>query len=427
MIYSKFYFRNNLKIPNYLLGGFILFFILFIAIIVSFKRPSSSTVRDEVRMVEVTNLSPIQATIVWQSNKKDAGSVIYGEQANVLDKVALDDRDVIEKKNIFQNHYVTIRDLKPGGTYFFKIIGNETKITNPEGKAFSFKTPFASTSKNNFNQFFSKALKANLVPESNAIVLLYIDSISPLSALTKDSGEWLIPLNSFYEKDTLIEKILSGKEKVRIEIISENNEKSTLNTYLSRLSTISETIIMAKNYNFTNDENVLSASTSISEVNQNKVDIIYPQEKALIPGRMPLIKGIAVPNKELSIILNSKKTFSAKILSNNKGEWDYLPPESLDLGLHNITIMTTDFDGKKITITRNFIIISNETTEGKVLGVASGEPTIYISPLPSLTPDITSPILVSPTTPVTGGANFSNLLLGSFSFFAVGLGLFLIF
>ncbi len=419
MIYSKFYFRKDLRISYYLGIGLILLIILLSAVLITFKKSSLKTSKEEVKMIEITNLRPIQATIVWQSNKKEAGSIIYGEQENNLDKIALDDRDVVEKKNNYQNHYVTIRNLKPGMTYFFEI--------NPSGKAFSFKTPSLSASKNNFNQFFSKVIKANLVPENNALVLLYIDTVSPLSALTKDSGEWLIPLNSFYEKDSLKEKILSGKEKVRIEIISENNEKSTINTYLNKLSTISETIIMAKNYSFINDENVLSASTSISKEKQNKVEIFSPEENAIIPGRIPLIYGIGVPNKELDILLNSKKTFSAKVTSDSQGRWSYLPPENLELGKHSITVTTTDFNGNNITLKRDFTIISNETTEGKVLGVASGEPTIYLSPSPSPTTEAITPIVVSPTIFVAGGADFSNLLLGSFSFFAVGLGLILIF
>ena len=247
--------------------------------------------------MEITNIKPIQVTVVWQSNKKETGSIIYGEEENNLKEIALDDRDVAEKKNSYLNHYITIRNLGPETTYFFKF--------NSSGKTFSFKTPLLSDSKNNFNQFFSKAIETNLNPSGNSLILLYIDTVSPLSALTKDSGEWLIPLNSFYEKDSRKEKILTGKEKARVEIINENNEKSTINTYLNKLSTISETIIIAKNYSFTDDENVLSASTSISEENQNKIEIISPQEKAIIPGRIPLIYGVGVPNKEFNILLNS--------------------------------------------------------------------------------------------------------------------------
>ena len=419
MIYSKFYFKKNVNIFYYLGTGLILFIVFLFAVFATVKNPSFKISGEEVKMIEVTNLRPIQATVAWQSNKKEIGSIIYGEQKNNLNKIALDDRDVLEKKNNYQNHYVTVRDLKPGTNYFFKIV--------PGGRNFSFKTPDLSTSKNNFNQFFSKVIKTNLIPESNALVLLYIDEVTPLSTLTKDSGEWLIPLNSFYEKDNLKEKILSGREKVRVEIFSENNEKSTINTYLNKLSALSETIIMAKNYNFAaENENVLSASTSILDENQNKVEIIFPEEKKIIPGRIPLIQGVGVPNKEFDIVLNSKKTFSAKVISNSQGEWSYLPPENLELGSHSVTVTTVGFNGEKVILTRNFTLISNETTEGKVLGVASGEPTITYK-VPSPTTAVILPTVVSPTTPVTGGADFSNLLLGVFSFFAVGLGLILIF
>lgn len=421
MIYSDLYTGQKQKIPT-ILGLLIVIFVVvfFISLTKKTAIPSKAS-QTEIKRTEVVNLSPIQANIYWQTQEKEVSWIIFGDNENKLTNIVFDDRDVKEKKGEYLNHYVTLKNLKPGKQYFYAIISSNKKIIRPDGSYFAFKTPLSSTSLTKLNPASGKVLQENLLPLSNAIVMISVnDETVLISTLTKENGEWLIPLNSFFDKNSLIEKKFTGKEKIRVEVLSEDGKISTIIDNLEGLANNSRTIIIGKNYNFLQNDNVLSATTEFSHKSDPQViQIIYPQEGAFIPGRKPLIKGTALPLSEISISINSKKTYSAIVKADKSGNWSYLIPENLDLGDHIITIKTKGVDGKEILMVRKFKIVANEGLEGKVLGTASGEPTITIQPTPTTYISNTTPTsIVSPT--------ITLLDSGIFELFPVILGLALV-
>lgn len=431
MIYSNLYTGgHNKKIPT-LVGVIIIFLVVgfFLTLMNKSSLPSRAS-KISVKRTEVTNLSPIQATIYWQTEVAEKGWIIYGENSDRLTKLAFDDRDVSDHKQSYINHYVTLKNLKPGGHYYYTLISNNKKIVKPDGTLFEFYTPLNSLAKTKIGPATGKVLKANLNPLKNAIVLLFVDEKTmPLSTMTKDSGEWLIPLNTFYDKSTLEEKNLSGKERVRVEIISETEGISTIISNLSDLALKEATSIIGKNYNFIESNDVLSASTNFESANDGiGIKIVYPLEGSLIPGRRPLIKGIALPGTEVSITINSAKTFSAKVRADKDGNWSYLIPEDLDLGKHTITVKVRNKKGRETISTRSFSIIANEGNDGKVLGTASAEPTMTYAPTSTPTQ---APLLQSTATPIPTlkKAGVNNLLpiISGIALVIIGGGILLIF
>ncbi|MFA6390455.1 MAG: Ig-like domain-containing protein, partial [Patescibacteria group bacterium] len=187
-----------------------------------------------------------------------------------------------------------------------------------------------------------------------------------------------------------------------------------------------------KNYSFAGDDNVLSASTNLGTAANNKVEILYPKEGSLIPGSIPLIKGVAMPSSRIEITVNSKKTYSSITTSDGKGNWSYLLPENLELGPHTIVIKTKDQTGKEVMLTRKFTMIAQQGNEGRVLGTASGEPTIIITatPIPTIAA-FTSPTPTVPanitTTPPVSGSNFMGTIFGSMALIVIGGGILLAF
>ena len=85
-------------------------------------------------------------------------------------------------------------------------------------------------------------------------------------------------------------------------------------------------------------------------------------------------------------------------------------------------IKTKDKEGKEITVTRKFTIIAQQGNEGRVLGTASGEPTIIFTttPIPTVPLNIT-------TTPPVSGSNFFGTVFGSLSLIIIGGGILLAF
>lgn len=432
MLYSQLYLKDKARIPVPL--G--IFFVLLTAVVLgrfffnqgtSYTRASKKT----VKRVEVTNVSPVQVSVFWQSEKREDGFILYGETEASISKVALDDRDVAERKNEYLNHYVTIRNLKPNSLYFFKIVTGSQLVVKPDGAAFFFKTPVTNVGSPQLSPANGKVVAANLNPLEGAIVLLQVDGFYPLSTITKSSGEWLVPLNSFYDKTTGESKIQSATQKARIEIIAEDGKVSTVMGTLSSFAPLSSTTVIGENYNVGEGDNVLSASSKSKFASAGPIDVIYPVEGALIPGRIPLIKGLALPLSEVSITVRSKKTFSAKIKANNKGQWSYLVPESLSLGGNTIDIVTKDSQGKEFTMTRKFVIVDN-AGEGKVLGEASGSPTLTLAPTattaPTSEPSVTNPpTTITPTGLLNSGITSVIPGIAAVSFIVLGLGFLLVF
>ncbi len=434
MSYSQLYLQNKgPRVPVPVAAVLVIILtVVFGRFFLSNNTTSTRASKKTVKKVEVTNVSPYQANVFWQSESPEEGYIFYGEDVAEVKNIALDDRDLSETKGIYLNHYVTLRNLKPGQAYFFKIVTNNQVIAKPDGSLFSFKTPVLSSTSSTLKPANGKVLKENLSGQENAIVLLYVEGMYPLSAMTKSTGEWLIPLNSFYDQEKLESRALSESQKARIEIFNEDNKNTVLNGRLANLAPVTTTIVVGKSYDLNDSgDQVLSAQTS--NINNKEIDIIYPVEGALIPGRAPLIKGTARPKAQVFVTVNSRKTFSAVVAADLDGLWSYALPESLELGNHTVTITTKDRNGKDVSMTRKFVIIANDY-EGKVLGEASGSPTIAATstPAPTVTAAptvvVTEPVSsITPTALMNTGITDFFPIIGGISFIVVGLGFLLVF
>jgi len=445
MIYSNLFtnYREK-KISSWLLVVFLLFFSIFI-FINQFKRMaiSSRANVNQIKRIEITNLTPYEATVYWQTNKEAIGWLVYGEKEDSLTKIAYDIRDTLGIRRKYFQHYILLKDLLPGKSYYFNIISDNKKITQLNNRSFTLTTPQEMKAKTKIDPGLGKVVENNLQPLENGVVLLYInDNIIPLSSLTKETGEWLIPLNYFIYKNTLEEIVLTGEERARLEIISEKGEVSKIDIKLKDLSLKNETIIIGKDYNYLDKGEILSSTTysnSSSSLTNNKyLEIIYPIENAYIPGNKPLIKGRTLSFKEVFIkivsLTSPQKTYSGKVVSNNQGEWRFLIDEPLPRGKYNLVVEVFKNKNEIVQRKRSFTITANDAIEGRVLGTATGEPTIvYSTPTSVPTSTIvfqstTAPTknIITPTIIKTGILNSLFFILGV-GFFVLGTGIFILF
>src|SRR3990167_976833 len=177
MLYSRFYFRDKGKIPVPL--AVVLLFVVALLMGSVFLKTGPASLRaskKNAKRVEVTNLSPVQASVFWQSEQIEEGFLFYGNNLNAVNTLALDDRDVASKKSQFLNHYVTLRNLEANRTYFFKIVSNNQVIIKPDGTPFSFKTPAILGASSSLSPAHGTVLKESLVGEENALVMLTVDN-----------------------------------------------------------------------------------------------------------------------------------------------------------------------------------------------------------------------------------------------------------
>ncbi|MFA5769899.1 MAG: fibronectin type III domain-containing protein [Patescibacteria group bacterium] len=443
MIYSDLYIQKNNKLPTVI--GFL--FILFTTVIFSrfflgnLTGPSKASLKVAKR-VEIVNLSPTQVSVFWQTDQSESGWVVYGEVENKENKIVSDEKDLNNlgsQKGKYIVHLATLKELVPGKKYFFKIVTDNNKvIVQPDGNSFSFITPQSTLNGlQNISPAFGRVLRSNSVdPLINSYIILSIKGGYSLLTQIKSEGDgsWLIPLNQIYSKDSQNILTMSDKDKIVIEVVTSEGELLTITTIKSKISPLPQTTVFIKdkNFSFVEEDNVLSASIDLGTVINNQIEILYPKESSLIPGNVPLIKGVALPLTRIEITINSSKAYSAVTTSDSKGNWSYLLPENLELGPHTIVIKTKDKTGKEVAITRKFTIIAQQGNEGRVLGTATGEPTITftITPIPTTIAYSTSiPTMPSniTTTPPVSGSNFSGIIFSSLSLIIIGGGILLAF
>jgi hypothetical protein len=388
--------------------------------------PSKASV-NSLKRLTVVNLSANQAGIYWQTDRRETGWVLYGETNMGMTKIAYDERDASNKKGSYLNHYVTLKNLLPGKTYYYSIIADNKLVNDQSKKPFSLKTVNGLYSSSNLKPAYGKIVKSNNLPLSDAAVLLTFKNSHPLFTLTKLTGEWLIPLNNVIEKDTGKIKSLEKNETGLIEIFSEDGEKTNVEFSFENLAPLPSTLIIGKDYQFVGNKDVLgesivsqAPSVTLNPTDKGGVEIIYPKENAVIPDANPLIKGSALPNSEVFITIHSPVAYSFRVQADDQGIWRLNLSEKLSPGEHTIILTTKDRNGKEVTVSRKFAI----TKSGEqVLGVATGEAT------PTSLPTVPTTVTASPalTQAPTSGSNMLPLAITSGSLIILGLGIMLAF
>lgn len=426
MPYSNFFLARERKIPTFFLFIILIAVFIFLSRFLGFSPPRSSAAKSALKYIEIVNLSYNQAAVFWQTQEKAVGWVIYGENESNLTSIVLDDRDVAEKKGSYLNHLATLKNLKEGRVYSFKIVSNNKLIGNGENKAFSFKTSSSLSSSSNLKPVYGKIINRSGRPLDNAAVVLAIGGAYPLVAVTKLGGDWLIPLNNIVEKNTGKVKFIDSAERIRIDIYAEDSDRTSVESTISNASPLPQTIIIGRDYDLQRSADVLSA-TSKSQVVEtaSKVEILYPRESSIIPGTMPLIKGIANPGSELVVIVNSEKSFSFRIRADKDGVWKVPLSESLSPGPHKITVVFQNSEGLEQSLIRMFTIAKSGE---QVLGIATPDATPTSSATPTLIFTPTTPLSSQEATaPPTSGTSPLFFALASGSLIVLGIGLLLVF
>jgi hypothetical protein len=452
MIYSDLYIHKKNSLPTIL--GFVFVFLtaVFMSKIFLVSTDYSKASTKTAKRVEIVNVSPTQISILWQTDQKEAGWIVYGESENNENKFAFDEKDlntIKNKKGSYIVHLATLKELSPNKKYYFKIITDNSKIiTQPNGKSFVFITPQNGLNNVlNVSPAFGKIFDTNSIePLINSYIILTVGEGYPLLTQIKSTGDgsWLIPLNRIYRKSDRNILTVSNKDKIVVEILNSKGDLMTISTIKSRVSPLPQTLVFEKdkNLSFIEEDNVLSASSNLGTKSEMGIEIIYPKENSIIPGKIPLIKGVAIPFSTIEISVNSKKVYSAVIKADIKGNWSYLLPENLELGQHTISIKTKDKAGKEITLVRKFTMVAQQGNEGKVLGTASGEPellptdsptpTQIITNTPTPIPSFTPVPTIVPATPTPNelkraGNNFSGTIFSGLGLIIVGGGILLAF
>lgn len=346
---------------------------------------------------EIVNVFPTQVGIFWEVETPDSGWIIYGENPSKLDVIAIDERDIVQEKQNRKYHYAILKNLTAETTYYYRIV-SEDGVVSKNDEPFMVKTSSSGISSSALTPSYGKVAAQNGSFIGGSFVKLTVSNGFPLLAVTKNTGEWLIPLQHIVSKDDYSSVPISEDTVVTFRIFNDSQE-SNIKAVIGMTHPIPETTVLGKNYRFIGKEQVLAATNSRStgSVSNSAILVLFPKQGGVIPGSTPLVKGNALAGKDVVITINSNPVFSASTKADADGEWSLSVKRSLAPGAYKLTMSTNDSKGKQVVIERNFTIIKSGERVGSVLAESTGSATITTTP----------PASPTPTRRVTGGVSVS--------------------
>lgn len=361
--------------------------------------------------IKITNITDASFAVTFTTAAKTVGgaSIDSGEEGATL---AMDDKNKSggEQKQLF-SHHITVGDLKQKTQYNFQII-SEGESYSDSGKKFTVTTaPVINTPPTAQNPIFGKVLLPGGEAASDTLIIATAEDMQTLSAVTKDSGEFTIPVNSARNLPLESYKIFSDQTPITITARRENMKSTITLLYKDAQNIPSITLSFDYDFKTTNQEPEEATPTSSLKiptlaVKQGEVKIITPKKDERFTDQQPRFQGAALPNQKVKITIHSDENIVTEVKSDNNGIWTYRPPKDLSPGEHTIIIETVDGFGVIRRITQTFAVFASGSqisldATGSPTQMPTPTPTNATTPSPTLTGTPTISPAVSPTPTTT--------------------------
>ncbi len=360
--------------------------------------------------VRVANISDSSLSISWLTENQTQGLVKWGNSESSLINTNLDE---IGTQSF--THIVTLQNLTPNTSYFFKINSGGDDFDN-SGSPWQIKTSSTPSPAGNLNVVSGSVVTPSGTPSKNSLVYVSASGIL-FSTLTSAAGTWVLPLPVNVDPArTLLEvSISAGPDGV-----------SSTQIYPQSANPIPQ-MVLGQVYDFKNlppapAGGVTNASIGLSNEGTGSSRFNIPQGGGaqattvtldstktgeVVTTTKPEFFGTGPKGTKLSIKLESLVPVSASIAIPSSGEWKWSPPANLSPGAHTITLSWTDASGVVRTLTRSFVV---QASEGPAfVSTPSATPTFKPSatPAPTIKPTATP---TAPPTPATGSLTPTLLL-----------------
>jgi hypothetical protein len=444
MSYSKLYIKKGQKALAILgIVSFLSFFVGMTFFVTQLGKQNGWQKTSGIDTLYIVNRSPHGFEVIW-SVKNSVKEEQWVEVGTVKESYPI--RGTLE--NVGGVYRSIIAGLKPDTTYYFRVrVGTKT-YNLPSLNSKTVHTP-KEVKEKPVSPAYGKVILPSTRPYANGVLIYEIDGYYPLAVITKETGEWLIPLTGLVEKKNDSITSVNDAKEVILKLFS--YPKNSIRTTIGQTRPLKQTIMAGTTSQIAQTIQKKDANESVlGTYTQNTVQttygtsaIIYPKENALIPGNTPLIRGTGLMGSEVTILIQGPtKQYSYRAKTDETGNWLVQNPLVLEFGRYTISATIKSADNTPTIITRSFNIIKSGE---QVLGVATGTPTLIptipILPTttsPTLIPTsfptgILSPTMIIPTRftptatpPVTGGG-MTGFLFGALICITVGAGLVLAF
>ncbi len=393
-----------------------------------------ATAQTTPKKVTVSNVKDDSFTISFLTDDATAGFVKYGTTADALQSQASDDRDQFSGSvGQFTTHHITIHDLQPGTTYYYTLGTTASSKYDNNGAPYSTKTTPKSGTLPIAKTIYGTVNTSSGSPAAGSIVYVNLDGAYQLSALTKDSGSWAIPLANARSATTGEYRAVNPTDQLAVTIQGVDvNLTSTLTTSVenaqpvttvtlgqdqvnqnsgagttqadnsatsptvssspvaSPMSSASPSSLAGSDslgsltnsgvaYQVPNDTSVSTTSSGTQLTTQTPIDTVVEVNTVkteTVQTDQPVIQGKAVPNVLVSVEIHSEAAINTQVQTDSQGNYSVdlqQLEKQLEPGQHTITVTYTDPNtNKSVTQTKTFTVQSQG-----LIAAANPSPTPY--------------------------------------------------
>jgi hypothetical protein len=389
-----------------------------------FRSPSTASESSQPDNITITNISDTSFTFTWTTQLAATGTILVSTTGK-SNRIYYDERDSTGKLGAYTTHSITVRDAAPGGAYSISLLSGGKQYQDG-GNPFTVQTPPAlPPNSNGLEPAYGTIRGTDDAPLEGALVYVTVEGGQELSALTKPSGLWLIPLNQIRTGD--FSDYLPVAERMTENLSVQANElQSSAVTDTLNDSPVPD-MTVGKTYDFRKQQAKTSASkavalrpadqlpqgTAVLGVTTKKsftVSLVSPAEGSALATTFPYVQGTGIPGTFVGISLGITHIISGSSKVDANGLWTFTPPKALSPGKQSVTISAVDDKGKPAAITHTFTILKSGT---QVLGDAT--PSATLAPTVATTIEPTTETIPESTLsgepPPTSGNELPTILM----------------
>lgn len=375
----------------------------------------------------ISNIGDQSFSVSWTSAEAVTGRVLTGTRR------INDVRDTQAKMTESTTHFVTIDGLDAATGYEFRLESGGGEYDS-RGRPFAVTTAPALGGSLPVSDVAQGIVKtAEGAGAGGAIVYAQLPGGQLLSAITADSGNWVMPLSTSRMAD------LSGWSSYDLAatvytIRADGGAKGKATaTVMTGIDQPVPPVILGQSYDFRQSGGPASAEAPVRQASgltpvemesslrsmfnfedlgpvtpvSADVTLLNPAlEGEKISTTKPELFGEGPKNLEVNITVESPETTKGNVVVGDDGKWKFAVPTDLAAGNHTVTLTWIDAEGVLQTLKRSFAVQA-----------ASGEPAFTASPsavpTKNLTPTLGPRKAVTATTsgtPKSGGLTPSLML-----------------
>lgn len=383
------------------------------------------------QQIRITNITDKSFSVSWITDQATLGFLSYGKSASLGGTA----NDEISSNNPSLIHHVTVSGLSPNTSYFFKV-GADKNLFDNDGQPYKATTAPQITIALKTDIIFGTVDTATGSPAANVLVYVTLSGISPLSAVTDNSGKWSIPLSTARSTNLSSRASYTPEDKLQIFVQGGAGSFASATIAVGAAHPVPP-IILGQTHDFSDIKPVGTSDLPSSNVtvpeeapqaspssgfnlegtgsreSSIKVSLSNPDDGERVSATKPQFAGTGTPGTKFTITVESEVITEQATVGSN-GSWSWTPPENLEPGEHTVTISWKDEAGQTRILKRSFTVLAaGESDLPSFTASPSGQ---VASPSPSPSP---SPRTSIPST--EGGVPTSGNLTTTLGIFIMGI------